>query len=96
MEGKGILGFGEEERFEGTNSVQIQHKQFELTDNQAVHQEPLSPKGKLKTCCCWVEFAVDQQGEDDWAGTRVREAKHIDGVSLVDGPASGICDIGKN
>lgn len=47
------------------------------TDNQAVHQEPLSPKGKLKTCCCWVEFAMDQQGEDDWAGTRVREANTL-------------------
>lgn len=32
------------------------------TDNQAVHQEPLSPKGRLRTCCCgWVLPCISKE-----------------------------------
>lgn len=38
------------------------------TDNQAVHQEPLSPKGRLRTCCCrWVLPRISKEGMTGWA-----------------------------
>lgn len=38
------------------------------TDNQAVHQEPLSPKGRLRTCCYrWVLPHISKEGMTGWA-----------------------------